>query len=213
MEPELVADEGHVLLWRPPEPVLAISSGPLGGGIGERRWVVNATVPLSYDRDDPEVHLREIADRIGLRGAGCGLLTGVDVRLVRHHCDAGVSAWVTTGIGDAPTWAAAEPSGETAQAVGTINAVCLLPVRLVDAALVNAVATVAEAKAQALVESGVPGTGTCTDATVLLCPTRGPVERYGGPRSAVGAPLARAVRAAVVAGLRPPGSSPLFGRR
>ena len=61
-----------MLLWRFPEPVLAIASGPLGGGIGERHWVVNATVALSYDRDDPDAHLREIADRLGLRGAGCG---------------------------------------------------------------------------------------------------------------------------------------------
>ncbi|WP_424189470.1 adenosylcobinamide amidohydrolase [Actinokineospora sp. G85] len=193
--------DGPVLAWRLPRPLLAISSGPLGGGIGLRHWVLNATVPLSYDRDDPEAHLREIADRLGLTGPGCGLLTGVDVRLVAHRADSGVEVWATTGIGSAPTWAAA-PAAAAAPRVGTINAVCALPVRLADAALVNAVATVAEAKAQALLEGGVPGTGTCTDATVLLCPPDGPAESYGGPRSAVGAPLARAVHAAVTAGLR-----------
>ena len=75
-----------------------------------------------------------------------------------------------------------------------------LPERLSAAALVNAVATCAEAKAQALWDLSVPATGTCTDATVLCCPEDGPAEPYGGPRSTWGARLARAVHAAVTAG-------------
>ena len=187
-------------VWRCPQPCLAISSAPLGGGLGERSWVLNATVPTDYARLDPEVHLAEIADELGLTGAGVGMLTAVDVRDVVHESDGGVRVSVTTGLGGYPTWAAAPDA--TGTRVGTINAVCWLPVRLSDAALVNAVATVAEAKAQAMFEAGVPGTGTATDATVLLCPLDGPAESYGGPRSAIGAPLARAVHAAVAAGLR-----------
>lgn len=76
--------------------------------------------------------------------------------------------------------------------------------RLSPAAMVNAVATVAEAKAQALFEAGVPGTGTPTDAVAVLCPPDGPAESYGGPRSAIGGPLARAVHSAVAAGLTGP---------
>ncbi len=75
-----------------------------------------------------------------------------------------------------------------------------MPVRLSGAALVNAIATCAEAKAQALWDLAVPATGTCTDATSLSCPAEGPVEPYGGPRSVWGARLARAVHAAVVEG-------------
>jgi adenosylcobinamide amidohydrolase len=114
-----------------------------------------------------------------------------------------VRATVTTGVGQ-PTWAA-EPdlrAAGVAQQPGTINAVCWSPVRLGDSALVNAVATVAEAKAQALFEAGVDGTGTCTDATVVACPADGPVEPYGGPRSRIGAALARSAHAGVRAGLR-----------
>ena len=102
---------------------------------------------------------------------------------------------VTTGIGAHPTWAAAPAAAH--EPVGTINAVCWLPVRLSQAALVNAVATVAEAKAQALFEAGVPGTGTPTDAVAVLCPPDGPAEPFGGPRSAIGGALARAVHGAV----------------
>jgi adenosylcobinamide hydrolase len=190
-----------VLVWRLDRPWLAISSAPLGGGLGERHWVLNATVPSGYDRLDPDAHLRELAQQNGLAGAGIGLLTAVDVRDVVHETDGGVLASVTTGLGGYPTWAAA-PAEAVAHRPGTVNAVCWLPVRLRDAALVNAVATVAEAKAQAFREAGVPGTGTATDATALLCPLDGPAEPFGGPRSPVGSALARAVHAAVRAGLR-----------
>lgn len=187
-----------LLVWRLDEPLLAISSAPLGGGIGVRRWVVNATVPMSYRRDDPEVHLAEMAELLGLSGPGIGLLTGVDVAEVVAAEDAGVRVWATVGLGD-PIWAAAPPSG-TAPAAGTINIVVRVPVRLSDAALVNAAATATEAKAQALWELGDPATGTATDAISVLCPPDGPVAAYGGPRSEWGARVARAVHAAVRAG-------------
>jgi adenosylcobinamide hydrolase len=190
---------GPVLVWRLPEPMLAISSGALGGGLGRCEWVINATVPNTYDRDDPDTHLAEIAAALGLTGTGTGFLTAVDVRDVVHRVDSGVHAAVTAGIGAHPTWAAA-PAARWAP-VGTINAVCFLPARMSPAALVNAVATVAEAKAQALWEAGVPGTGTSTDATALLCPAEGPAEPYGGPRSRLGGPLARAVHASIRAAL------------
>lgn len=179
--------------------MLVISSGALGGGIGTRRWVVNATVPLSYARSDPDAHLVELAGELGLTGSGTGLLTAVDVTTAVAGEDGGVTVSATVGLGD-PIWAAAPDS--SGHPVGTVNVVAWLPVRLSDAALVNAVATVAEAKAQALYELGVPATGTCTDATVLACPPDGPVEAYGGPRSTWGARLARAAYAAICQGGR-----------
>jgi adenosylcobinamide hydrolase len=198
--PELVQVGGApVLMWRPESPWLAISSGVLGGGFGERSWVLNATVSPNYDRPDPDRHLAEIAASLGLSSAGIGFLTAVDVREVVHRADSGVEVSVTTGIGAHPTWAADRVAAP--EPVGTINAVCWLPRRLAPGALVNAVATVAEAKAQALFEAGVPGTGTPTDAVAILCPPDGPAETFGGPRSPVGGALARAVHGAVLARL------------
>lgn len=202
MTPDLAEVAGSpVLVWRFSPPLLAISSGPLGGGLGPRHWVVNATVPAGYARLDPDVHLTEIATALGLDGPGTGFLTAVDVREVVHRAEGGVRASVTTGVGH-PTWAAAAPQAVAVEAPGTINVVCFSPVRLAPAALVNAVATVAEAKAQALDESGVPGTGTGTDATAVLCPADGAEEPFGGPRSPIGAALARVVHSAVCAALR-----------
>lgn len=186
-----------VLVWRLDSPTLAISSGPLGGGIGPRGWVLNATVGMDYRREDPDVHLLEIADALGLGGSGIGLMTGVDVAERVVATDGGASAVVTVGLG-APAWAAA-PDGHLRRAgcPGTINAVVRLPARLGEAALVNAVATVAEAKAQALWEIGIDATGTASDATCILCPLDGSADPYGGPRSTWGGRLARAVHAAV----------------
>jgi adenosylcobinamide amidohydrolase len=96
----------------------------------------------------------------------------------------------------APTWAAAPEGAWSRWAPGTINLVCWLPVPLSDAALVNAIATATEAKAQALYETGVPGTGTASDAVAVCC-LPGSSEPYAGPRSTWGARLARAVHAAV----------------
>jgi adenosylcobinamide amidohydrolase len=86
-------------------------------------------------------------------------------------------------------------------AVGTINLVVSLPVRLTEAALVNAVMTATEAKTQALLEAGVPGTGTASDALCVACPADGNAEQFAGPRARVGAGLARAVHGAVADGV------------
>ncbi|MFY1588082.1 adenosylcobinamide amidohydrolase [Micromonospora sp. WMMD734] len=186
-----------VLVWRARVPLRAVSSGPLGGGVGPRNWVLNATVPMSYHRDDPAAHLAALAARFDLDGPGVGLLTGVDVAEVVTRTDTGVRVWATVGLGT-PLWAAApDPAHAPAQRVGTVNIVVYVPAALGDAALVNAVATATEAKCQAIGELGLPGTGTPTDAVTVLCPAGDPAEPYGGPRSTWGGPLARAVHAAV----------------
>lgn len=188
-----------VLVWRATAPLRAVSSAPFGGGIGVRHWVVNATVPMSYDRDDPADHLAALARGLDLDGPGVGLLTGVDVAEVVARADAGVRAYATVGLGNPVR--AAEPAPATlAERVGTVNIVVYVPARLSDAALVNAVATATEAKAQAITDLGLAATGTPTDAVTVCCPVDGPESAYGGPRSTWGAPLARVVHAAVLAG-------------
>ena len=70
-------------------------------------------------------------------------------------------------------------------------------VGLEPGAAVNAVATATEAKVQALAERGIPGTGTASDAIAIVWPTHAEVERFAGPRSAIGASIARAVHKVV----------------
>src|SRR5262245_1883749 len=138
-----------LLVWRPPRPVLAIASSPLGGGIGRRGWIINATVPSAYSRLDPAAHLAALARGLDLDGPGVGLLTAVDVRAAVTAADGGVEVTATVGLGH-PTWAAA-PDGHLRDHVpgaGTINIVAWLPAPMTASALVNAVATATEAKVQ-----------------------------------------------------------------
>jgi adenosylcobinamide amidohydrolase len=136
------------------------------------------------------------------------MLTAADV--TRRTCagDGGVHAVATVGLGlPVPAAVPAEQAlTEAAPHAGTINLLVVVPVPLSDAALVNAVVTATEAKAQALAEAAVPGTGTSSDAVCIACPSTvdggPPPEPYGGPRSPWGARLARAVHAAIAEGTR-----------
>jgi adenosylcobinamide hydrolase len=204
MEPTIGSRAGlPFLVWRLDDAAIVVSSASVGGGLGRRRWIVNAQVPGGYDGVDLAAEVAACAALAGvdLGAPGVGMLTAADVTDVEHASDGGVDVWATVGIA-VPTWAAA-PDGDRSPAPttapGTINVVASVPVRLGDAALVNAVATVAEAKAQALFELGVAGTGTATDAVCIVCPAGGDAEPFGGPRSTWGARLARAVHATVLA--------------
>lgn len=187
-----------LLLWRFPTPLRAIASSPHGGGIGVRRWVVNAQVPPSYARRDADHHLGKLGISLGLPGRGIGMLTAADVRGYTSAVDDGVEVTSTVGLGHAAL-AAAPDDPRPVPLAGTINIVAVLPERLSDAALVNTIATATEAKSQALRELGFDATGTATDAVCVLCPDEGRPHDFGGPRSLWGARLARAVHEAVLA--------------
>jgi adenosylcobinamide amidohydrolase len=167
-----------VLVWRAPKPFLCISSAPFGGGLALRSWIVNAEVPKDYGRVDLGDHAGELKAELQLAGDGVMLLTAASVEKHTAADDDGVLVSATVGI-TIPTWAAA-PDGL--------------------AGLVGAVATATEAKTQALIEAGVAGSGTASDAVCIACPADGPVETFGGVRSTWGARLARAVHGAVLAG-------------
>lgn len=196
------------LTWRLQKPMLVASTAPVGGGIGVRDWVVNMQVPNGYARRDIEAHIAEIACALRLAGPGVGMLTAAEVARVAV-CDdePGVRVEATVGL-SSPEWAAAPERADhlRAQAAagrpGTINVVAFVPVRHCDAALANLLCTVTEAKVQALIEGGITGTGTASDAVTVLCPASGEIQPFGGPRSIWGARIARAVYTALRAGMK-----------
>ncbi|GGP78853.1 adenosylcobinamide amidohydrolase [Streptosporangium pseudovulgare] len=190
------------LLWEFGPGWRAISSAMVGGGIGPVEWVLNAQVPGGYARMDPVAHLLEMAPP----GRGVGMLTAASVERFTRAADGGVKVAATTGL-RVPTWAAApegaaDPELAPMHMPGTINIIVAVPVAMSDAALVNTVMTVTEAKTQALVEEGFPCTGTASDAVCVAVRDDGPEEPFGGPRSLWGARVARAVHSAVRRGAR-----------
>jgi adenosylcobinamide hydrolase len=191
------------LVWRLETPLRCASTATIGGGIGPRQWVVNAQVPRDYARRDVAAHVAEVAEVLGLSGPGVGMLTAAEVAEVAVAEEAGVQVEATVGL-ELPVFAAAPAKEEAAAAgaPGTVNVVAFLPVRHTDGALANLLCTVTEAKVQALLDGGVAGTGTASDAVTVLCPTSGTTERFGGPRSEFGSRVARAVYAALRSGMR-----------
>jgi adenosylcobinamide amidohydrolase len=220
-ESELHAFEGAPALgvaamcWRLPFPLRAMSTAPVGGGVGARSWVLNVQVPSDYARQDLGAHVAEVAAALGLSGSGVGMLTAAPVASATAAEEDGVRVETTVGL-RWPVWAAApaneheqerepEPVGARAIGPGTINVVAFVPVPHTDAALANLLCTVTEAKVQALLDGGVPGTGTASDAVTVLCPTEGvtsatPAQPFGGPRSQYGARVARCVYRAICTG-------------
>ncbi|WP_436794794.1 adenosylcobinamide amidohydrolase [Actinospongicola halichondriae] len=199
-------DTRHALVWSFPETVMAISSAPVGGGTAAIDWALNVGVTEGYARTDLGAHVREVSSHLGLDGTGAAMLTAADVRRVVRGTDEGVVVDATVGV-TKPTWAA-DADGTHARrdgdrwVPGTINILVQVPVALSPAAAVNAVMTATEAKSQALIEAGVPGTGTASDAVLICWPPTLPVQEFGGPRSPWGARIARATHAAMVEGLR-----------
>lgn len=203
--PELVdasvADVVRVLVWRFDPAVRVVSSASVGSGCGTVGWVCNVQVPLDFARMDLDELVGEVACDLGLRGPGVGLLTATGIDGWERACDGEVVVDATVGLSK-PTWAASADGGFTEWRPGTINVVAQLPSPMTDAALVGAVITITEAKSQALWAAGVPGTGTASDAVVVVAPM-GPIgggaalERFAGPRSGIGARLARATCEAI----------------
>jgi adenosylcobinamide amidohydrolase len=190
------ADGRPMLLWSLPADTRAISTGVVGGGIGACRWIVNASVEFDYHRD-PVAHLTDLAAEYDLTGPGSGLLTAAHVKNFTTGTDGDAECVTIVGLTH-PVYAAA-PAQDTERTPGTINTVCWVPVGLSDAALVNTVVTATEAKTQALLDAGVAGTGTPSDALVICC-RDDRSELYGGPRSHWGQRLANAVYQATFTG-------------
>ncbi|MER7850365.1 adenosylcobinamide amidohydrolase [Kitasatospora sp. NPDC096077] len=190
----------HLLVWRAGPGWRMVSSAVLGGGLGERSWVLNAQVRPGYARMDPAEHLAELAAAEGLTGPGVGLMTAAEVDDCTWAEDEGVTAVVTAGIG-VPVWAADPAARPAAHRPGTINILAVVPAPVADAGVVNLLATATEAKVQALLDAGYDCSGTPSDAVCVAVRTGGgAADPFGGPRSVWGARLARAVHRAVLAG-------------
>jgi adenosylcobinamide amidohydrolase len=179
-----------------------VSSAVLNGGLARVRTWLNLQVPHDYARTDPDVHLAEVA--VGLAAPVVGMLTAADVR---GHTTATVGdarAIGTVGIGQPLAAAGTRP--RLVRRVGTINVLVVVAAPLTAAALVGALQTAVEAKAQALSDAGVraanaPGfaTGTATDS-ICVAAAPGDGVPFAGPATAVGADVARAVHAVVLEG-------------
>lgn len=175
-----------------------------GGGLTHGRCIVSARVPSSYSGLEPARDIQELAAIRGLR-PDVGLMTAVDLSKARSATVAsgGVTAIAVATVGLSRTWAAGSPLRPVAGA-GTINLIVLLDAGLEDAAGLNLIATVTEAKVLTLAafwivtEEGEPASGTASDAVVVAWPAQATARfKFGGPATPPGWAAAAATRAAL----------------
>jgi iron complex transport system ATP-binding protein len=195
-------------------PLAVLSSAVVGGGLCHVRDILNVHVDDKYDGERPEDDLAAVAAESGADDAFVGLMTAAYTQFARcaveTHGALTVAAVVSVGLSNTTSAGVSPPfhleGAETRPVVpppGTINVVLLVDAALTEAAMVNAVITVTEAKTMTLAEwdvktpEGEDASGTSTDTVVVACTGRGEQLSYAGPATTVGWLGARAVRAAM----------------
>ena len=191
-----------------------LSSALMNGGETVTDTFLFMQVPKGYDNRDPLSEIAEVARVLDLPDDTVGFMTAAKVDKVFQTREGGyngakASAAVTAGVCNAVV------AGELIEdveailrpRVGTINIVAISSSPLSKKAMVNAVMTVTEAKAAALRDVGIDGTGTTSDSMAIVCP-EGEGEEYCGTATDIGIALSRAVRTAVADSILANGDRP-----
>ena len=145
----------------------AASTG-ISGGIRPVSTLLNHTVPAGWSHEDPEKELGCIAAGAGINQDFFGLLTSVPMQqccILQYDF---ITVFITAGVRREP------PAN-----AGTINIIVSSSEGMEDAALLESIMVIAEAKAEALQAMDLPLTGTPTDAVIVGC--EGSIKhRYAG---------------------------------
>ncbi|MCX6652246.1 MAG: bifunctional adenosylcobinamide hydrolase/alpha-ribazole phosphatase CbiS [Methanomassiliicoccales archaeon] len=191
-----------------PEKMKVLASTLRNGGFVEADTVLIIQVERGYDGQDPDEDMRKTCHGLGLKEDTVCFMTAADVKKVistteeEYH---GVKASVvaTAGVVNAVMAGELVPDAilATLTKPGTINIVAAVNVPLEPAGLANAIITITEAKTAAMIDCGVKGTGTTSDAVAVACP-KGNGSHYAGTATDVGIALSRAVRKAVGQSIR-----------
>lgn len=170
----------------------AVSTG-IDGGVADVDTIVNHTVPKHFDHADPGGYLDRVIAREGYGPAYFGLLTAVPMRDLCIMQIDGITAFVTGGVTNP------DPADDGPH---TINIIVVCRETLSPGAMLEAIITATEAKADALRSLGYDFSGTTTDAVVIAHEGAPPIHRYAGSLTDAGSRIRTAVRAGVRESIR-----------
>jgi adenosylcobinamide hydrolase len=196
-------------------PRRVLSSAVLNGGMVEADHLVNWRVSGDPSTETPEDSLARYCAKNGWTGTAVGMMTAASMDSFRMERETvqGVdfSVLVTSGLSNP------RRAGDRAEIremvignepVGTINIVALTSAQLSEAAMVEALILVTEAKAAALQDAGIVSpvsggiaTGTGTDSHAIVSGHGPQVVRYCGKHVLFGEVLGRLVISAVAASI------------
>jgi adenosylcobinamide amidohydrolase len=204
----LYLEEGlrTTLRWRWPKRFQTLSWALVGGGWSEQEevfWLQVSSEDLPLDCCPRRFLEQELASRGVERSVG--LMTSASVAdyvsIILQDGDCLAQAVVTVGLGNALR--AGDPIISRPRC-STINIACAVNQALSFEAALEAQAIVTEAKAAALLDTGIisrisgqPATGTGTDCHVIASPIEGPPLIYAGKHTYAGAVLGATVYQAV----------------
>lgn len=210
---ELSSYEGSdVAVIRLKEKMEVLSSAVLNGGDSVTSCLFIMEVPKNYMCDDPVEHAEKVRRGLGLPPDSVGFMTAAEVRYVfntklTEYSGASAFAAVTAGLsnqviaGDIlEDWdRRSKLSLERSKALhaGTINIVGILSIPMTQAAKVNIIIAMTEAKTAALNSLGYKETGTTSDAIAIVSPIGSPKEEYAGTGTSIGIAMARSVKECV----------------
>lgn len=193
------------------EPFTTLSSSLLGGGMQKKRHLANFQVPIDYQCDHASFDAEQRVKMLGLPvEETTAMMTAAYIDQVVERSVSGeqfqLRCFVTAGVSNA---ARAGVRRETfpGYRVGTINIIVVIDGRVTEAALVNAVISITEAKAAALQELGICdedgrlATGTTTDAVIVAATQQeqySGVHHFAGVATELGNALAGAVYESVL---------------
>ena len=202
------------------QPVRILSSAILNGGFQVANHFFNAKVEanLNGERTDfekPDASLNMIANRNNWEGTSVGMMTAAYMKTFRKHRLESQGIWieamVTAGVSNARRagdTADYQYMNEECKKTGTINILVITNANLTDAAMVESVMMVAEAKAVCMQNlqvksqvSNLTATGTGTDSTAIASGF-GPEISYCGKHVLFGELLAKVVIDAVSESLK-----------
>jgi iron complex transport system ATP-binding protein len=206
--PNVTATQNEAaIILRSQLPLQILSSAVVGGGLVRARYILNCHVRKGYCHPYPAADLAAMAHGLGIEEPFVGMMTAARLHKARTTVlqeEITVAAIVTAGLSNPSAPGLSPP---VIFQPGTINAILLIDAHLTPAALVNAVITATEAKAQIVLAygtrtpEGYTATGTSTDAIVVACTGRGEALPYAGPATLVGWLIGRCIRTALAAAL------------
>ncbi|MFA6710919.1 MAG: adenosylcobinamide amidohydrolase [Candidatus Methanomethylophilaceae archaeon] len=190
-----------------------LSSAVFNGGPSSAEDIVIIEVPKDYNCEDPRKDIGSVIDGLELPSGTVGFMTAAEIEYVltsvkTSYRGVDTMAIVTAGLSnqviageELKDWVHKhEVSKKRAAALryaGTINVIGISPNPLTDAAKVNAIIAMTEAKTAALRDLGYTETGTTSDAIAVVSPSGEDREQYAGTGLPLGISMARSVRSAV----------------
>lgn len=194
------------------QPHSVVSSAVLNGGLIEANHLVNMKVPKeSTIEEPPALSLVNYCRVFGWQGTTVGMMTAASMNSFRMAkvIEQGVElvVVVTSGLSNARRVgdrAECQTMATDAMEVGTINIIVLTSAKLTQAASIEAVLMITEAKAAALQEAEVMSpvsnklaTGTGTDSVAVVAGHGPETISYCGKHVLFGELLGRLVKEAV----------------